>query len=115
MVFSLSEKHNKAEKIRTKGKQQTRVFHYDLKKLKKKSEANFSDRDTLPSIHKHLVLTHRNMSEDGPEEVKNGLSQYIDVKIAKGDWKVAYVVLVGGSLFYYKLITVCQLIYFLFF
>lgn len=46
---------------------------------------------------------------DGPaEEVKNGLSQYIDVKIGKGDWKVAYVVLVGGSLFYYKLITVCH-------
>jgi len=39
------------------------------------------------------------------EEGKNELSQYIDVKIAKGDWKVAYVVLVGGSLFYYKLIT----------
>jgi hypothetical protein len=46
------------------------------------------------------------MSEDAlTEEVKNGLSQYIDVKIGKGDWKVAYVVLVGGSLFYYKLIT----------
>jgi len=47
------------------------------------------------------------MSEDctPTEEVKGNLSQYIDVKIGKGDWKVSYVVLVGGSLFYYKLIT----------
>jgi len=44
------------------------------------------------------------MSEDTPEVKQDGLSQYIDVKIGKGDWK-AYAVLLGGSLFYYKLIT----------
>jgi hypothetical protein len=45
------------------------------------------------------------MSEDS--EVKVSSSGYVDMKIGKGAWKVGYATLVGGSLFYYKLITVC--------
>jgi len=43
------------------------------------------------------------MSEDS--EVKVATSGYADMKIGKGGWKVGYATLVGGSLFYYKLIT----------
>jgi len=37
--------------------------------------------------------------------VKVSSSGYVDMKIGKGGWKVGYATLVGGSLFYYKLIT----------
>jgi hypothetical protein len=46
------------------------------------------------------------MSEDA--EVKAGTSGYVDLKIGKSGFKVLYAVVVGGSLFYYKNITVCS-------
>jgi hypothetical protein len=45
------------------------------------------------------------MSEDS--EVKVGTSGYVDLKIGKSGYKVLYAIVVGGSLFYYKTITVC--------
>jgi len=41
------------------------------------------------------------MAED-VEVVKAGTSGYLDIKLLKGNWKVGYGVVIGGTLFYYK-------------